>query len=1245
MKLQVVLLCSCVIVFASCQSQLEGTHAIADTQIADSQDDSRQIKEPCGYVTMYVCPDKSPHDGCVTLDHLMSQKLIKSNTIFKFEPATFELQQDSVTTFEHVSNITIESAGAYRVNITCVGENSGFIFNNVSGLVIQDMVFTSCMTKMPQGPVNRASTCTLIVNECSNVTLQSLTFKHGISCGVLAINIYGHFTTRNSVFTHMQGPGLVVTCDNSSGLHHFNQDQALVELFSSKFDQYEYFQLANTAFAISITIQEWLPMRIHLADLVITNNTHGSGDPGITVFSSLTALRTIIERVRYTNNHMVDKMNLGASSLSYSSGIEDKSSGSLEIIDSCFINNDFINIPQTSNLYSTGGTHFNILHFFATKMISIKNTTISNNTGWYDAVVFFNGNDDADESNFLIEDSIIAKNNLFVSEYYKKGAVELDGVDNITIHNCSFINNSATGLLVKRSNIYFHGDNIISGNKGYDGGGMALYLKSNLSLLENTAILFEDNVAENKGGGLYVKENGYIDTIGSECFVHVHDTDTISLQFSNNSAKTAGNDWYGGNLYCIIFRFGTYGWQVVSDIIHTPDNYTLDRTSGPLHVCDCSTESSQECIDVVHTIQTVHTYPGKSFNLSLLAVGQLLNVSTLSGVPTAIHAGLLPLHNKSGSIPDFMTVQNGARNCSNSNLTYRVSSSNPDETMVLTINDNIDKIPAYFMMLWQQKYSQWNIETLFALGLTVPAYVMIYLQPCPIGFELLENGICDCSSSLIEHVTGCSIDTMLITKKSQNWISYVNDTEEQNIMYLIHRDCPYDYCASSDSNFSIEDPDAQCDNNHSGIICGGCKPGYSMTLGTNECKQCSNIYLFLSIPLGLAGILLVIFLSLTDITVTAGTINGLLFFANIVGENQATFFVKPGFLSVFIAWLNLDFGISTCLYDGLDAYVFTWLQYAFPLLIWSLAFTIIVASRHFAFMNRVCGRNIVHVLATLFLLSYTKLQRTIVAGLSFTVIDVSNGTNLFVWLIDGNVRYLEGKHIPLFLVSVLFLLALFIPYTLSITFGPWLQSKTHYKVFCWVTKLKPLLDAYFGPMKDKHRYWTGVLLISRLVLSLIISINILGDNDIYLLAVTILTFLLLALLWQSGGVYKIWMVSVLDSFFIINLGVLSLLTLYNKKASKVSDNKQYVTICVSVGSTFAVFCFILLYHCLKKLGLFAAIFKRNTLRTRVPLLQEIADRTANSDDEVLDAIDEGRISYSQTPHAINTYKSCNQDTY
>ena len=71
------------------------------------------------------------------------------------------------------------------------------------------------------------------------------------------------------------------------------------------------------------------------------------------------------------------------------------------------------------------------------------------------------------------------------------------------------------------------------------------------------------------------------------------------------------------------------------------------------------------------------------------------------------------------------------------------------------------------------------------------------------------------------------------------------------------------------------------------------------------------------------------------------------FYANILRVNQATFFLSNttnSFLSWFIAWINLDIDIETCFYSGLNAYVKTWLQFIFPLYIWSIALLIIVLS-------------------------------------------------------------------------------------------------------------------------------------------------------------------------------------------------------------------------------------------------------------------------------------------------------------
>ena len=94
------------------------------------------------------------------------------------------------------------------------------------------------------------------------------------------------------------------------------------------------------------------------------------------------------------------------------------------------------------------------------------------------------------------------------------------------------------------------------------------------------------------------------------------------------------------------------------------------------------------------------------------------------------------------------------------------------------------------------------------------------------------------------------------------------------------------------------------------------------------------------------GIALVLLLLVCKLTVATGTLSGLVFYANIVGVNRNIFLPveSPDALSVFIAWLNLDFGIETCFYNGMDAYSNTWLQFVFPVYILVLVGLIIHTS-------------------------------------------------------------------------------------------------------------------------------------------------------------------------------------------------------------------------------------------------------------------------------------------------------------
>jgi len=395
-------------------------------------------------------------------------------------------------------------------------------------------------------------------------------------------------------------------------------------------------------------------------------------------------------------------------------------------------------------------------------------------------------------------------------------------------------------------------------------------------------------------------------------------------------------------------------------------------------------------------------------------------------------------------------------------------------------------------------------------------------------------------------------------------------------------------------DLNLEYPDEQCEYNRSGVLCGACQNHFSLALGTSRCLPCSNMYLLLALPFALAGIALVSVLILSNLTVSVGTLNGLIFYANIVRANQEILFPATAnspyrhILTTFITWLNLDLGIQTCFWDGLDAYDKVWLQLVFPVYIWAIIATVIVLSDRYILAARLSGRNAVPVLATLFLLSYAKLLRLVVTALAYTTLEYPDGTALTVWLYDGNVEYLKDKHIPLFLLALVLLLFLSIPYTLVLLFAQCLQQKSSARPLFWVRKMKPLFDAYVGPYKDKHCYWAGLLLVARAVLILVYALTSLGDPAVNLLANTVVVFSLTVVGLAIGGAYKQWTLTLLEYSFLLNLGILSAATLYTRQG----DGNQVAVAYTSVTASLITFVGIFIYH------IFTAIKNSRFLKQR-----------------------------------------------
>ena len=124
------------------------------------------------------------------------------------------------------------------------------------------------------------------------------------------------------------------------------------------------------------------------------------------------------------------------------------------------------------------------------------------------------------------------------------------------------------------------------------------------------------------------------------------------------------------------------------------------------------------------------------------------------------------------------------------------------------------------------------------------------------------------------------IDNQTILRPPMSWMGYSHDNSTDSTVnqsrVLFHQHCPFDYCVNNQSYLTINNTDTQCVFNRSGILCGGCKPGLSLTLGRPLCQHCSNRYIALLAAFAGAGVALVILLISFNITVTEGTVNDLM---------------------------------------------------------------------------------------------------------------------------------------------------------------------------------------------------------------------------------------------------------------------------------------------------------------------------------------------------------------------------------
>ena len=255
------------------------------------------------------------------------------------------------------------------------------------------------------------------------------------------------------------------------------------------------------------------------------------------------------------------------------------------------------------------------------------------------------------------------------------------------------------------------------------------------------------------------------------------------------------------------------------------------------------------------------------------------------------------------------------------------------------------------------------------------------------------------------------------------------------------------------------------------------------------------------------------------------------------------------------------------------SYTKTWLQLAFPVYIISLVVLIILVSEYSPRFTTLIGKkDPIATLATLILLSYAKLLSITITALSSATINYPDGSQEMVCLPDANVKYFLGKHVALVILALLIILV-GAPYTILLLLWQLIVLAPRWKVFNWTrnSKLNAFIAAYHVPYNSKHRYWTGLLLLVRLILFITASLTLSDNPQFALLTTNIFIGGLFFRCIINSQVYKKSIISdVVEKIMLFNLLVFATCSLYHfktdpTKQTAVAYTSTIITLLLLVG--------------------------------------------------------------------------------
>ena len=375
-----------------------------------------------------------------------------------------------------------------------------------------------------------------------------------------------------------------------------------------------------------------------------------------------------------------------------------------------------------------------------------------------------------------------------------------------------------------------------------------------------------------------------------------------------------------------------------------------------------------------------------------------------------------------------------------------------------------------------------NITTSYALShrTTISTNLITQLSPCYLGFQHNNKSMkCECYDR--ENIVLC--DENVSNIRRGYWLGTVEEKLTASI-------CPINFCdftcceTSNGYHLLSTDREDQCTLHRSGIACGGCEEGYTLSYDAYcvSVDRCSAGWIILAVTVTILYWIAIVVgaFAMMYYKLPIGYMYAMTYYYSIVdvllGQYFYIFSIQHRFTYTATNIVSSVFKLSPqflgqlCLakdLSGIDVY---FIQYVHPLVILLILVKIVLLARCSQRLSLFISKGIIHVICFLLLISYTSIvtiSLLLIRSLSFYDVD-----KIYTYL-SPDLEYLHGRHLLYFIVAVICVITVVIGLPLILLLEPFLNWKINF------TRIKPLLDQFQGCFKDRYRCFASYYMICR----------------------------------------------------------------------------------------------------------------------------------------------------------------------